>query len=426
MTEVSSTIAPTARGPVTPIGRAYRAFEQEGMNALFARARREQPVFWCPEIGYWVVTRHTDILSIFRDPKRFSAAIALTPVEPLPKEASALLAEGGFTVTPVQVNSDPPTHGRIRSLAGQFLNAKRFLGYEADIRALVERYVDGLEGHRTVDLVKDMTYELPARVIFLLMGIPDVDTAAIKRWADKRLLLTFGRLDKEEQIDAAREMLDYWNYCKALVASRLERPQSDYPSTLIALRDGNDETLTINEINCLVFGILLAGHETTTNSSTNIIRALLMNRSEWDALVDDPDLVPNAVEEGLRYATSVVNWRRVNRTDVEIGGVSIPAGSNILLALTSANRDEAVFENPDELDVTRRNARKHIAFGHGIHMCIGAPLARLQLKIILETLTRRFPHMSLADEGPLEWIRTIAFRGPTSLPVHPYGPGLAA
>ncbi|MEM8786346.1 MAG: cytochrome P450, partial [Pseudomonadota bacterium] len=301
-------------------------------------------------------------------------------------------------------------------------NAKRFLSYEAEIRALVETYAAELEGRPEVDLVEVMTYDLPARVIFLLMGIPDVDTAAIKRWADKRLLLTFGRLTKDDQMEATGEMLDYWNYCKDLVAARLDDPKDDYPSALIKARGGDDTKLTINEINCLVFGILLAGHETTTNSSTNIIRALLMNPGEWDALVADPSLIPNAVEEGLRYATSVVNWRRVTREEVEIAGVKIPAGANILLALTSANRDESLFENPDKLDVTRQNARKHIAFGHGIHMCIGAPLARLQLKIILETLTKRFPNMTLSDDRALEWIRTIAFRGPTSLPVRPYGP----
>lgn len=257
-----------APASVSEIGAAFRAFEQEGMDALYARARAEEPVFWAPEIGYWVITRYDDIRAILRDPERFSASNALTPVKPLPDEAVALLRDGGFTVQPVQVNSDPPVHGRIREVAKQFLNAKRFMSYQDQIRALVEAYVARLEGLEEADLVKVMTYELPARVIFLLMGIPDVDTADIKRWADNRLMVTWGRLSDAEQIDAAREMLDYWTYCKALVDARIDRPGDDYPSALLRLRNGDDSLLTVNEIYCLVFGILLAGHETTTNAST--------------------------------------------------------------------------------------------------------------------------------------------------------------
>ena len=422
MTELKAAARPSNAAPaISPIGAAFRAFEQEGMDALYARARDEEPVFYAPEIGYWVVTRHADIVSVFRDPERFSASNALTPITALPDDVVAILREGRFTVQPVQVNSDPPVHGRIRALVGQYLNAKRYLTLEAPIRALVESYADRLEGKDQADVVAEMTYELPARVIFLLLGISDADTADIKRWADKRLLLTWGQLTAEDQADAAREMLDYWDYCKRLVDARMMSPRDDYPSRLLELRGGDDSTLSLNEVYCLVFGILLAGHETTTNASTNIVNALLTHRDQWRRLVDDPSLIPNAVEEGLRYATSVVNWRRVAREEVVIGGVRVPEGANLLLALASAGRDKTLFEEPDTLQVDRQNARQHIAFGHGIHFCIGAALARLQLKIILETLTRRFPDMTLVEDQRLDWVRTISFRGPLALHVHPHG-----
>ncbi len=413
------TVAPPP--PVSTIGAAFRAFEQEGMDALYRRARAQEPVFYAPEIGYWVVTRYDDVRAILRDPDRFSAANALTPVKALPPEAVDLLRGGGFTVQPVQVNSDPPVHGRIRDVAKQFLNSRRFMSYQDAVRALVEEYADRLEGQAETDLVRVMTYELPARVIFLLMGIPDVDTANIKRWADNRLLLTWGRLSDGEQIDAAGEMLDYWNYCKALVDARVSDPRDDYPSALLRIRNGDDAVLTLNEVYCLVFGILLAGHETTTNASTNIVRALLRQRDAWERLCAEPALVLNAVEEGLRFATSVVNWRRVAKREVEIAGVTIPEGGDLLLALASANRDEAVFADPDVIDLERRNARNHLSFGVGIHTCIGAQLARLQLKIVLETLTRRFPDMRLGEGFDEDWVRTISFRGPQRLMVRPYG-----
>lgn len=407
--------------PISPVGSAFRVFQQEGMHEVYARARETEPVFWAPEIGYWVVTRYDDVVSIFRDTVRFSAANALDPITPLPDDVVAGLRKAGFTVQPVQVNSDPPVHGRIRAIAGQFLNAKRFASYEGAIRSIVSDYVDRLDRPGDVDLVTAMTYELPARVIFLLMGIPEVDTANIKRWADNRLVLTWGKLDAVEQRAAAGEMLDYWNYCKALVDARIERPSHDYPSHLLALRDGDDSILTLNEVTCLVFGILLAGHETTTNASSNIVSALLGAGDAWARLVYDPSLIPAAVEEGLRIASSVVNWRRVTREPVEVAGVGIPKGAKILLALASANRDESLFRNPDDFDIERDNARRHLSFGHGAHMCIGAPLARLQLRIILEELTRRFPRMTLVEDQKIDWIRTISFRGPEHLFVRPHG-----
>jgi cytochrome P450 len=181
------------------------------------------------------------------------------------------------------------------------------------------------------------------------------------------------------------------------------------------MRDGDDARLTLNEIASLVFGLLLAGHETTTNMTANALHALLAHHDRWERLVREPALIPNAVEETLRFASSVVCWRRRALVDVEIGDVAIQQGSNILLSLGSANHDEAHFAAPDTLDITRGNAREHVSFGHGLHFCLGAPLARLELRVILEELTRRFPTMRLAEDAPLDLIRTIAFRGPRAL-----------
>jgi hypothetical protein len=422
MTRISALERPVSAGAVvTDIGRAFRSFEQQGMHDVLARARAQEPVFFAPDIGYWVVTRHADVQAIFRDTDRFSAAIALNPMRPLPPEVCAFLQEGRFTHRPIQVNADAPVHTRVRAAAAQFLNMRRFNAMEPQVRALVEDYATRLEGRVEADLVAEMTYELPARVIFLLLGIPETDAARIKRWADKRLMFTFGELSPADQMDAAREMLDYWRYCRELVEARVAAPADDYASAMIAIRGGDDAVLTMNEICGLVFGILLAGHETTTTASTNLVHALLSHPEEWARVVADPALITGAVEEGLRFATSVVSWRRIAREDVEVGGVRIPAGGHVLLSLASANRDAARFEDPDTLDVTRANARQHLSFGYGMHVCIGAPLARLQLRVVLEVLARRFPAMALAPDQRLDWLRTLCFRGPASLKVAPYG-----
>jgi len=416
MTQLTSTAdAPAPTCPANDLGRGYRPFDHAGMYDFFAEARATAPIFFCPEINYWVVTRRADVLPILRDAVSYSAAIAMAPVQPLPPAVLAYFQREGYGVEATQVSCDPPKHTRIRTFAGQLLSQKRLLALEPIVRTIVARFCDRLEGRCRVDMVADFAYELPALVIFQLLGIPDADTPKIKAWADDRLLFTFGALDEEGQLRAAARMVDYWRYCVALVEDRKRAPGDDYASHLLAMRDGDDTRLTENEIASLVFGLLLAGHETTTNMTANAIHALLTHRREWERLVHDPTLIPGAVEETLRFASSVVCWRRRALVDVEIGGVAIPRGSNILLALGSANHDEAHFEAPETLDITRGNAREHVSFGHGLHFCLGAPLARLELRVILEELTRRFPTMHLVGNAPLDMIRTIAFRGPQAL-----------
>ncbi len=416
MTQLSCAAPIAAACPASGIGGDYRAFDHEGMYAFMQRARREEPVFFCPEIGYWVVTRRADILPIFRDPDRFSASIALTPVKPLPQRIIDFLGENGYRAEATQVSCDRPRHTRIRDYAMRVLNVREYTRLQPQVHDVIRRCCDALEGRDRVDMIADFAYDLPALVIFLILGIPDEDTPKIKKWADNRLLFTFGELDDAAQQHAAEQMLDYWKYCVAMVEDRKRSPRDDYASKLLAMRDGDDSRLTENEIASLVFGLLLAGHETTTNMTGNALRALLTHRKQWERICRDPSLIPNAVEECLRFESSVVCWRRRALVDVEVAGVSIPKGSNLLLALGSANHDEAHFTDPEVLDVTRTNAREHVSFGNGIHFCLGGALARIELCLILEELTRRWPDMRRVDE-PIEMVRTIAFRGPLRLNV---------
>jgi cytochrome P450 len=410
MTTLVSTagdVASSANG----LGAEYKPFEHHGMYELFARARTQEPVFFCAEINYWVVTRREDILPLLQETSRFSADIALAPATPLTPEAVAIL-KAGMGAEPTQVNCDPPKHTRIRQVAGRFLNAKRYAALEPDIRRLAREALDALEGRPENDLVEDLVYEFPARVLFLLMGIPAQDAPKIKQWADYRLLMTFGDLSPQEQRRGAEDMVAYWRYCVELVADRQRRPRDDYASFLIAHRAEAEPPLSDNEIVSLVFGLLLAGHETTTNLSANALLALLSHRPSWQAICADASLIPGAIEEVLRTASSVVCWRRRAREATTVRGVTIPAGANLLLALGSANYDEAVFPEPERLDIRRANAREHLSFGKGTHFCIGAPLARLELKVLLEEITGKYPALTLVEGQHVDYIRTIAFLGP--------------
>jgi cytochrome P450 len=250
-----------------------------------------------------------------------------------------------------------------------------------------------------------------------MLGIPDEDVAMIKTWSSNRLNLTWGRLSEEEQLDQVEGLIEYWHYCIAHVDKKLENPGDDFPSDLLAVRDGDDEILSVNEIVNIVYGLLIAGHETTTSSSANAVRSLLEDGDAWRELCDNLDLVTNAVEEMLRFNTSVISWRRRTLKPVTINGVDIPEDSKLLMMLASANHDADIFPEPDKIDLHRENAKDHLSFGIGIHFCFGAPLARLELRIILEQLTRRLPGMKLVEGQSFSFNANTSFRGPLALHV---------
>mgnify|MGYP001816931528 CR=1 FL=1 len=280
---------------------------------------------------------------------------------------------------------------------------------------MVNTAVDRFEADGRADLVAQLVYELPALVLFKLLGIPESDVQKIKMWADSRLVLSFGRPSVEEQLVAAGHLADYWSYCLDLVQKRIADPQDDLPSDMLEMRAGDDSILEIQDVNNVVFGLLLAGHETTTNMSANAILSLLQNRESWEAIVADSGLIPNAAEECLRYRPSVVAWRRLAKTEVELSGATIPEGGRVLCFLPSGNRDEGHIENGEELDIHRKDARGHISFGFGRHFCLGAPLARFEFVVLLEELVKRLPTMRLVEDQDLMPVETVQFRGPQQL-----------
>ncbi|WP_175483200.1 cytochrome P450 [Salinihabitans flavidus] len=391
------------------------------MYEFLASVRGDVPIFFAPEIDYWVVTRRADIEKIMPDADRFSAELATQPVFPWPDSVGRYLEGRNFSNEAVQVACDPPRHTRIKKSAAQFLNIRQFMSYEDAIRDLVRGYIERMRGQEEIDLVEALTYELPAQVVFLLLGVTDFDPKKIKAWGDLRLHMIWGDPNEHDLDTAARDLADFWDYTVDLVEARKVSPQDDYPSKLLALRDGDDAVLTENEIKSLIFGLLIAGHETTTNAAGNLLLELLRRPNQWQAIVDDPSRAKNAVEEGLRYVTSVVAWRRQTKEPVTVSGIDLPKGAKVLLSLASANRDPAKFDEPEMFDIRRKNAQEHMAFGRGLHHCAGAPLARLELRIILEELTTAFPEMALVDDQSINFTRTLSFRGPNQILVRPCG-----
>jgi len=382
---------------------------------FFAEARAATPVFYSPDLEYWVVTRDHDIRQIFHTPTLFSAANTLAPLQPICPAAGHLLAEGGFRPVPTLANSDPPGHTRVRRLANVAFTPRRVTAMEPFVRELTARFLEERLSSGRADLVRDLAWDLPALVIFRVLGIPDEDVARVKAGAGSRLLLMWGRPTADEQMRLAQGMAAFWRYAEALVASRAAQPRDDFTSDLLLARDGDVPALTHQEVTTIVYGLLFAGHETTTGLIGNATRRLLSERHAWEEICGDPSRIPNAIEEVLRFDSSVIAWRRQTTQAVEIGGAPVPAHANLLLLLGSANRDPAVFEDPDHFDIHRTNAKEHLSFGHGAHFCLGAPLARLEARVVLEELSARLPSLRLVPGQTLRFQPNTTFRGPLAL-----------
>jgi cytochrome P450 len=220
----------------------------------------------------------------------------------------------------------------------------------------------------------------------------------------------------EEQTQTVEKMTSFFDYIEDFVHHRSENLQDDYTSDLLRIRNEDENNLSLEEVVSIDYSLSFAGHETTTNLILNGLRQLLSRPGLWEELREDPSLIPNAVEEILRRDTSVIAWRRSTTRPVEIAGVKVPENERLMLLLASANRDESVFDNPDEFDIRRENAGKHLAFSHGIHFCLGAPLARLEAKIALELLTQRLPDLRLSpSDQEFEFDPNMSFRGPKEL-----------
>jgi cytochrome P450 len=382
---------------------------------FFAEARVAAPVFYSPELDYWVVTRYHDIRHIFQTPRVFSAANTLAPLQPICPAAGRLLAEGGFRPVPTLTNSDPPAHSRVRRLTNVAFTPRRVAAMEPFVRELTERFLTERLSSGRADLVRDLAWDLPALVIFRVLGIPEEDVPRVKAGAESRLLLMWGRPSEGEQARLAQGMAAFWRYAETLVASRAEAPRDDFTSDLLLARDDDLPALTHREVTQIVYELLFAGHETTTGLIGNAMRRLLTQRHAWEEICGDPSLIPNAIEEVLRFDSSVIAWRRKTTQAVEIGGVPVPAEANLLLLLGSANRDPAVFEDPDRFDIHRRNAKKHLSLGSGTHFCLGAPLARLEARVVLEELSVRLPSLRLVPGQTLRFQPNTTFRGPLAL-----------
>jgi cytochrome P450 len=415
-----SVITADADGASRSLGDRYDPFHEPQLSdpyAFFAEARAAAPVLYSAALDCWIVTRYRDVKEVMQNWKLFSAGNTLDTLKPLCPHAQQALAAGGFRPVKALTNADPPAHTRVRRLANAAFTPRRVAQMEPFIRTLAARFVEQRLTAGRADLIHDLAWDLPALVIFSVIGVPEADMARVKASTGNRVLMNWGYPSDEEQVQLARDSAGFWRYAEAMVAERVKTPRDDFTSDLVGARDGDLPALTVPEVTTVLFSLLTAGHETTTSLLGNAFLWLLRHREAWQDVCNDRSLIPNAVEEVLRIEPSVFSWRRRTLHPALIGGVAVPAHANLLALLGSANRDPEIFEQPERFDIRRRNAKDHLAFGHGPHVCLGAPLARLEARVVIEELSARLPGLRLVAGQKMSYLPNTSFRGPRSLAV---------
>jgi cytochrome P450 len=378
------------------------------------RSMRERgPILRDPSGTHWVVTGYAEARVVLTDARFGEAAgrggrmrLSLTNLE----GPDHLL---GRVETMLSV--DPPEHSRLRGLVSKAFTPRSIEALRPRIQEIVDELLDGVEGRAEFDLISELAWPLPITVIAEMLGVPPEDRADFKRWSDEMIATLGGRSMGMEVLQQARQAnRELAEYFTRVIAERRAEPREDLISGLVAAEE-QGQVLSVDEILGTAALLLVAGNETTTHLIGNGMLALFRHREEMARLRADPSLLPSAVDELLRYTGPVLTTRRVAKTDVEVGGQKIARGEVVVATVAAANRDPRKFADPDRLDVGR-HAADHVAFGDGIHFCLGAPLARAEGEIAIGSLLRRFPRLRLLDADP-EWGGTFAIRGVTSLHV---------
>lgn len=386
-------------------------------HQALARLRELDSIHWSEPHRAWLATRYNDISEAYRN--RALSSDRVRPLLAMSKdenEQSAATTRVRELLSQWMVVSDPPQHTRLRRLAAGAFKQQRIVDMNQRIQQLVDDLLDRFiaEGH--TDLIEHLAYPLPAIVIAEMLGAPQEDRDRFRHWSDELALVAFGaggdaREERHER--ALRGMEEMVAFFRELIELRRREPGDDMLTAMMA-GDGSGDELTEDELVAMCALLLFAGHETTTNSIANGIVALLQHPDQLALLREEPDLISSAVEELLRFDGPIKVINRWVTQDTELAGQQIRAGERVYLVLSAANRDPAKFTDPDALDL-RRSPNPHIAFGKGIHACLGAQLARLETRIAIGSVVRRLPGLRLA--GELSYKESLAARALRRLPV---------
>jgi cytochrome P450 len=405
----------------SPLGLEYNPLVPPLLDdpfPFYARLRQEAPVTFAPAFQLWLVSRYQDVMTVLKDPRRFSSRDTLRPPVEFPPDMLAILEASGYTLDYPLLGDDPPAHTRIRGLVGKAFSLPNVSALEPHIREIARGYVDSLlrAGPRT-DLIAGLASPLPLHVITELFGVPSSDRGQLRQWIESEKLFFIPHHHPDELRRLVEEVAAFRRYLRSMVEERQRQPRSDLLSTLVEARLEGERPLSTVELVNLTNVIVFAGNETTTNLIGSAVLHLLRQPGLWEELRANPAAIPNALEEILRFASPVMGMMRTVKEPTLLSGAELPAGARVMLLFASANRDEAAFEEPERFELHRTGAARHLGLGHGAHFCVGAPLARLEARIALELLLERLPHPRLVPGEPISYLPSLFHRGPHRLMV---------
>ena len=375
----------------------------------YHRLRAEDPVHQSP-LGFWVLTRYDDVSAVLRDPRFIKEPLAALV-------AARFGAEVPRGVGLSMLDRDPPDHTRLRGLVSKAFTPRVVDGLRSRIQQIVDELITRVQAAGSMDVIEEFAYPIPVNVICEMLGVPLADHERFKGWSlDIARGLDSIWLPPDSEVPrrsaASRHAIN--DYFRGLIAQRRASPRGDLLSALIAAEEAGDK-LNEEELLATCILILIAGHETTVNLIGNGVLALLRNPGELKRLRETPGLIMTVVEELLRYDGPVQRTARVASAPATIGGRTIAKGEMVMPFIGAADRDPSQFPDPDRLDLTRADNR-HIAFGWGIHFCLGAPLARVEGQIAIDALVRRLPRLELMTDEP-EYRQSLTLRGLKTLPI---------
>jgi len=410
----------TERDTALSVRRLLDADVHADPYPFYHRLRDEAPVRWDDNAGMaggWVFTRHADVVSILKDPRFTAERLVPQSAEWIPEEMRDAVRQV-FRAMPHQLLFlDPPDHTRIRSLMSKAFTPRLVELMRPRIQTIADELLDAAAPAGRMEVIEEYAYPLPAIVIAEMLGVPPEDRAKFIKWSsDFGAFLDSSNLTFEQVLESLRGVSDFMDYFRGLIAARKDAPRDDLLQALINAKE-QGETLTEDELLANLVLLLAAGHGTTTHLIGNGLLALLKSPEQMRALAENPALIATAIPELLRYDSPVQLTGRRTATDFEVGGQAIAAGQHVTVILGAANRDPAAFPDPDQLNVARPEGRI-MSFGHGIHFCLGAPLARVEAAVAFNALLRRLPTLRLdPDAAPPVYQPSIVFRGMNALRV---------
>jgi cytochrome P450 len=377
---------------------------------LYAMMRENSPVFYLPDNDLWLVFRYEDVKTVLNDHKHFTNQHGAAHPNP----------ERDPVIENSMISQDPPRHTQLRGLVSKAFTPKAIADLEGRIREVTNQLLDQVIERGNMELAEDLTIPLPVVVIAELLGVHPKDRTQFKRWSDHIIAsadsFVTGHVEPEHQ----KSKDEMYAYFRGVMAERQQHPQNDLISQLLQV-DVDGQRLSSEEVLSFCWLLLVGGNETTTSLLGNTIVTLLEHPDVLARLRAHPELIPQAIEEVLRYRSPAQSMFRVVKAEITLSGQTLKPGQRVVALIGSANRDPEAFPEPDKFDIDR-NPNPHIAFGHGIHFCLGAPLARLEGKVALQIILERLQDLERANDEPLEPMRGILVMGPARLPLR-FRPG---